>query len=116
MPRILDDLGIHVDFPVDVDDENMSEQGFQPTLPGEITRLSSALALFQVSRILSKVLNNLYPTTNSPVVPARKIESLNDDLESWLRGLPAHLRLQFVQETPSAQLVGSRSPFLVSDA
>ncbi|KAH9883285.1 fungal-specific transcription factor domain-containing protein [Xylariomycetidae sp. FL2044] len=50
-PGLDDD--IHAEYPSDTDDEYVTEKGFQPTLPGEFTRLSSALALFRVSRILA---------------------------------------------------------------
>ncbi|KAL8754865.1 MAG: hypothetical protein Q9184_004984 [Pyrenodesmia sp. 2 TL-2023] len=112
LPKHLKEDDIHTEFPVDIDDENVSERGFQPTLPGESTRLSSALALFRGSRILAKVLDEMYPTSLSYDLSLQRIEALNDELDVWLSSLPAHLRLQFVQDKPSTNVVGSRSPFL----
>lgn len=105
---------IHAEYPADVDDENVSERGFQSTLPGESTRLSNALALFRVTRILSKVLDENYPAASSHEISLQTIGFLSDELEAWQSSLPSHLRLQFVQDKPSTNVVGSRSPLLVS--
>ncbi|KAL8827748.1 MAG: hypothetical protein Q9191_003000 [Dirinaria sp. TL-2023a] len=112
LPKLLNDSDIHAEYPADVDDENVSERGFQSTLPGESTRLSNALALFRISRILSKVLVEIYPAASSHDLSLQKIGGLSDELDSWQNGLPSHLRLQFVQGKPSANIVGSRSLLL----
>jgi hypothetical protein len=59
LPKNIKDDDVYCEYPVDADDEYVTERGFQPTLPGESTKLSSALALFKASRILSKVLERL---------------------------------------------------------
>ncbi|CAO1597666.1 DNA-binding transcription factor cat8 [Xanthoria calcicola] len=112
IPKTLQEEDIHTEYPVDIDDENVSERGFQPTLPGESTRLASALALFRGSRILAKVLEELYPASTSDDLSIQKIGSLNEELNAWLSSLPSHLRLQFAQDKPSTKIIGSRSPFL----
>ncbi|KAL8959326.1 MAG: hypothetical protein Q9193_003793 [Seirophora villosa] len=112
LPKLLKEDDIYTEYPVDVDDENVSDGGFQPTLPGESTRLSSALALFRGSRILGKVLDELYPASLTYELSLQRIGALNDELDTWLGSLPPHLRLQFVQDKPSTKVIGSRSPFL----
>ena len=114
LPKLLKEADIHAEYPADVDDENVMESGFQPTLPGEPTRLSSALALFRAARIMSKVLDEVYPAALSHEISLQKLDTLNDELDMWLKDLPAHLRLQFAQDKPSTNLCGSRSPILVS--
>lgn len=113
LPMLLTEDDIDAEYPVDIDDENVSEGGFQPTLPGESTRLSSALALFRGSRILSRVLDQLYPASLAYELSLQRIGILNDELDMWLSDLPSHLRLQFVQDKPSTKVIGSQSPFLV---
>lgn len=110
---MLNESDIHAEYPADVDDENVSERGFQSTLPGESTRVSSALALFRVARIMSKVLDENYPAASSHDLSLQKLVALNDELEIWLGSLAPQLRLQFVQDKPSTNVVGSRSPLLV---
>ena len=113
LPRLLNDSDIHAEYPADVDDENVSERGFQSTLPGESTRLCNALALFRASRILSKVLEENYPAASSHDLSLQRIGSLNEELDCWQNSLPPQLRLHFVQDKPSTDVVGSRAPLLV---
>ena len=114
LPRLLNDSDIHAEYPADIDDENISERGFQATLPGESTRLCNALALFRASRILSKVLDENYPAALSHDLSLQTIGTLNEELDAWQNSLPPQLRLQFVQDKPSTNVVGSRAPLLVS--
>lgn len=97
---------------MDADDEYVTEQGFQPTLPGEFTKLSSALALFRAARILSKVLEEVFPAMASYELSFQKLTALMDELEAWHSSLAPHLRLQFVQDKPSTGTISSRSPLL----
>jgi hypothetical protein len=114
LPRLLKDEDVHCEYPVDADDEYVTEKGFLPTLPGEFTKLSSALALFKASRVLAKVLTENYPASAAYDISLRKLMALSDDLDDWLKNLPSHLRLQFVQDKPSTHVISSRSPLLVS--
>lgn len=107
---------MHCEYPVDADDEYVTEKGFLPTLPGESTKLSSALALFRLSRILSKVLTDLYPAAAMHEISFRAISSLSDDLEEWTTNLAPHLKLTFQQDKPSTNVTSSRSPILVGYA
>lgn len=104
---------VHCEYPVDADDEYVTEKGFLPTLPGEFTKLSSALALFKASRILAKVLRENYPASTSHDISFRTVSALSDELDTWSSSLPPHLRLQFVQDKPSTNVISSRSPLLV---
>ncbi|KAL8688758.1 MAG: hypothetical protein Q9224_004805, partial [Gallowayella concinna] len=112
LPKLLKEEDVHTEYPVNIDDENVSERGFQPTLPGESTRLASALALFRGSRVLARVLDGLYPASRSYDLSLQKIGAFNNELDIWLNSLPPHLRLQFAQDKPSTKIIGSRSPFL----
>jgi hypothetical protein len=104
---------VHCEYPVDADDEYVTEKGFLPTLPGESTKLSSALALFRLSRILSKVLHDLYPTAATHEISFRTVASLADELEDWSSNLAPHLKLTFAHDKPSTNVTSSRSPILV---
>lgn len=105
---------MYCEYPVDADDEYVTEKGFLPTLPGESTKLSSALALFRMTRILSKVLTELYPASASHEISLRTVASLADELEDWQSNLAPHLKLTFAQDKPSTHVTSSRSPVLVS--
>ena len=112
LPKHIKDADVHCEFPTDADDEYVTERGFQPTLPGESTKLSSALALFRAARILSKVLEEIFPAKASYDLSLKKLSELSDEIDSWSSSLPPHLRLQFAQDKPSTGTVNSRSPLL----
>lgn len=113
LPKLLRDDDIHTEYPTDTDDEYVTEKGFQPTLPGEFTRVSAALALFRVSRILAKVLETNYPAAATHELSLQQMGSLEAELVEWRDALPKHLTLTFRQEKPSTDVTGSRSPLLV---
>lgn len=114
LPKLLRDDDVQAEYPSDTDDEYITERGFQPTLPGEYTRLSSALALFRATRVLSRVLEDVYPASTGHELSLHKMAGLERDLDAWYAELPAHLRLNFVQDKPSTDVTGSRSPLLAS--
>lgn len=113
LPKLINESHIHVEYPLDVEDENLSEHGCHSTPSGEPTRFSSALALFRVARILSKVLDEVYSAQGSHELSLERTNALNEELGVWLQSLAPQHRLKFVQEKPSTDIVGSRSPLLV---
>ncbi|KIL96174.1 transcriptional activator protein acu-15 [Fusarium avenaceum] len=112
LPKLLKEDDIQTEYPCDTDDEYITEKGFQPTLPGEYTRLSNALALFRATRILAKVLEKNYPAASSYEISLQQMGALESELDDWYDQLPPHLRLSFVQDKPSTEMTGSRSPLL----
>jgi hypothetical protein len=114
LPKLLKDEDVETEEPADVDDENVNERGFQATLPGESTKLSSALALFRAARVLSKVLTDLYPAASTYELSLQKVGALSNELDTWRSNLAPHLRLEFAQDKPSANVISSRCPLLVS--
>ncbi|ORY63028.1 fungal-specific transcription factor domain-containing protein [Pseudomassariella vexata] len=112
LPKALKEEDIHAEYPSDCDDEYVTEKGFQPTLPGEYTKLSSALALFRASRILAKVLEKNYPAATSHDLSLQQISALDTELSDWCDTLSTHLKLTFAQDKPSTDVTGSRSPLL----
>ncbi|KAF4555948.1 Fungal specific transcription factor domain-containing protein 41 [Elsinoe fawcettii] len=112
LPKQIRDDEVFCEYPVDADDEYITEKGFQPLLPGESTRVSSALALFRAARILSKVLEQLYPALPSYELSMKKLAELSEELDQWQASLAPHLRLPFAQDKPTVGTVSSRSPLL----
>jgi len=114
LPKLLKEEDVQAEYPSDTDDEYVTEKGFQPSLPGEFTKISNALALFRASRILSKVLDQIYPAAAAHDLSLQSLASLENELSEWLEKLPSHLKLTFRQEKPSTDVTGSRSAILVS--
>jgi hypothetical protein len=113
LPQLLRDSDIETEYPVAIDDEYVEEKGYLPTLPGESSKISSALALFRASRILSKILQKLYPANPSQDLSLQDMFTLEAELDEWSEKLPQHLKLTFVQDKPSTDVTGSRSALLV---
>jgi hypothetical protein len=111
-PVMLRERDITTEYPSDVDDENLSTQGFSPALPGEVTKVSSALALFKASRILAKTLEDLYSSKASYQISINKLYAYSDELDQWSEELPEHLRLRFSNDKPATNVVSCRSPLL----
>lgn len=111
---MLSESDISTEYPADVDDENVTETGFVPTIPEDPTRMSSALALFSVSRILHRVLEDLYPSPTGYEISLSTVHSLAEELDEWLKKLPAHLQLTFLLDKPDASVASGRSILLVS--
>jgi hypothetical protein len=105
---------VQAEYPSDTDDEYITEKGFQPTLPGEYTRLSSALALFRGTRILARILEKNYPAVANHELSLQQMAGFEAELDAWYDELPAHLQLNFSQDKPSTDITSSRSPVLVS--
>lgn len=112
LPKLIREEDVHCEYPVDADDEYVTEKGFLPTLPGESTKLSSALALFRLSRILARTLSELYPTSSMHDIAFRTVASLTDELDDWQNNLAPHLKLIFAQDKPSTNVTSSRAPIL----
>ncbi|KAI9786697.1 MAG: hypothetical protein M1816_007838 [Peltula sp. TS41687] len=113
LPRLLKDNDIETEYPSDVDDEYITEEGFQPPPAGESTKLSAALALFRASRILSKVLEKMYPPGATSYEISRQDQyGLETELQNWCKSLAPHLTLHFAQGKPAQGIVSSNSPIL----
>ncbi|PYH48370.1 C6 transcription factor FacB/Cat8 [Aspergillus saccharolyticus JOP 1030-1] len=112
LPVVIREQDIRTEYPEDIDDENVTETGFLPTLPGETTRISSSIALFAASRLLNKALEDVYPSDGDYDISLSKMRLVAEQLDAWVKSLPAHLRLEFTQDKPSTNVTSSRSPLL----
>ncbi|KAG9725044.1 hypothetical protein KCU59_g15395, partial [Aureobasidium melanogenum] len=112
LPKQLKDDDVHCEEPHDADEEYVDENGFKAPCPGEYTRVSSALALFRAARILSRVLEEIYPARSSYDLSLQKLSVLSEELDAWHNALAPHLRLPFANDKPTTGTVSSRSPLL----
>jgi hypothetical protein len=110
---MLRESDISTEYPEDIDDENITDQGFSPALPGELTKISSALALFKICRILSRALDQLLPSSASYRFSVNNLHSISDELDHWVQSIPQHLRMKFLNDKPSTGVISDRSPLLV---
>lgn len=111
-PSLLRESDIGTEDPDDVDDENLTEQRFSPCVPGELSKVPSALALFKICRILSRALDQLLPSSASYEFSINNLKSISDELDHWWQSTPTHLRMKFSNDRPSTEVISDRSPFL----
>ncbi|KAI2023607.1 DNA-binding transcription factor cat8 [Ophidiomyces ophidiicola] len=112
LPVLMAESDICTEYPADIDDEHMTDPNFVPNPSTDATDMSSALALFSVSHILGKVLDELYASPAGCEISLSTMHALAEELDDWLKKLPPHLRLEFVQDKPSPAPTNSRSPIL----
>jgi hypothetical protein len=120
LPQLLDDRQIDTEFPADLyslvecansrDDEYVTEMGFLPAPPGNFSTMSAAIALFRCSKILSRVLCEIYSPQR---VAISTIHIVEKDLTDWRNGLPGYLRADVAYCIPSSTSVHSHAPMLL---
>ncbi|ERF76908.1 hypothetical protein EPUS_02619 [Endocarpon pusillum Z07020] len=111
-PTLIRELEVSTEYPSDVDDGNLIEQGFLPGLSGELTKITSALAFFKICRILSRALDQLVPASVAYWLSISDMKSISDELDQWLKCIPTHLRMKFLNDEPSTGVITDRSPLL----
>jgi hypothetical protein len=101
LPRFLEDEDIDQDWPVEVDDDYITENGILPMPEGSISVMAAFNAHTRIVQVLSKICKYVYPIkgTHSSdknsvtyTVSYSKIRELEQDLAQWLDELPNSLR------------------------
>ena len=101
LPRFLEDEDIDQDFPVEVDDEYITETQILPMPKGSISVMSAFNAHTRIVQVLSKICRYVYPIKGTQsggknsvtyTVKYSKIRELERDLAQWLDELPMALK------------------------
>ncbi|KAJ8117484.1 hypothetical protein OPT61_g1326 [Boeremia exigua] len=101
LPRFLEDEDIDQDFPVEVDDEYITETEILPMPEGSISVMSAFNAHTKIVQVLSKICRYVYPIKGTQsggknsvtyTVKYSKIRELEQDLAQWLDELPMALK------------------------
>jgi hypothetical protein len=101
LPQMLSDEDIDQDFPTEIDDDHITENGLQPMPPGTFALLKATNAHTRLINILRKVVRYIYPvkagdyaiqTDSRYSISHRRIRELERDLQSWMDQLPTDLR------------------------
>jgi hypothetical protein len=100
LPQTLSEEDIDQDFPLEVDDEYITEEGILP-MPEGTTPLTTVFnAHSRLVELLIKIVRNVYPIRAKDVksnmdrsytVPFSVIRDIENDLENWKSNLPAGL-------------------------
>lgn len=101
LPRFLEDEDIDQEFPVEVDDEYITETEVLQMPEGSITVMSAFNAHTRIVQVLSKICRYVYPIKGTQsgsknsvtyTVKYSKIRELEQDLAQWLDELPMALK------------------------
>ncbi len=103
LPKSLSDKDIDQEYPVEVDDEYITDQGILPMPEGKISLTTGANAQNDLVKVLTKVIKYIYPIkgfektrdgqdTRSYVVSYARVREIEQDLQHWMDSLPDHLR------------------------
>ncbi|XPT04236.1 Gypsy retrotransposon integrase-like protein 1 [Ascochyta lentis] len=101
LPRFLEDENIDQDFPIEVDDDYITETKVLPMPEGSISVMSAFNAHTRIVQVLSKICRYVYPIKGTQsggknsvtyTVKYSKIRELEQDLAQWLDELPMALK------------------------
>src|SRR5579862_8073825 len=84
--------------------------GFLPTPPGNFSMMSAAIANFRLSKILSRLLSELYTPQKVSLATIRSVET---ELNDWRSGLPTYLRVDLPNCIPSSTNFHSHASMLL---
>lgn len=97
LPIFLSDEDADQDWPIEVDDEYITETSIHQTLEGNTSVLAASNQHTKIIQICAKICKYLYPikdsrssitTATNDIVSYSKIIELEADLQDWLRKLP----------------------------
>jgi hypothetical protein len=101
LPRFLEDEDIDQEWPAEVDDDYITENGILPMPEGSISVMSAFNAHTRIVQVLSKICKVVYPIKGTQsgstgsvtyTVSYSKIRELEQDLSRWLDELPSALK------------------------
>ena len=102
LPQTLSDDDIDQDFPTEVDDEFITEDGILATPAGHTSLIAAANHDFRLTEIVTKILRSVYPIkgfqdsdqepSRGYKVSYRVIRDIEDDLQNWMESIPLIFR------------------------
>lgn len=101
LPIFLKDEDVDQDWPIEVDDEYITETEIRPMPEGKISILAAANAHTKLVQIIEKICKYVYPIKGTQSggknsvtysVSYSKIREIEQDLQQWLDQLPMALK------------------------
>lgn len=100
LPQTLSDEDIDQEYPIEVDDEYITEHGITPMPEGSVSLLTAFNVHTRLTTLLTKIVRGVYPIhpktgaakkDKSYTVPFSVIRDIENDLENWKNSLPEGL-------------------------
>ncbi|KAF4962288.1 hypothetical protein FSARC_9619 [Fusarium sarcochroum] len=114
-PRLFREQNVQVQYPDDTGgtgDKYVTNHKFRTTPSSEETHMSLPIALFRATRILAKLLDEIYLPSSSCEPLSARLMRLGEELHTWYWELPDHLQLE-PSNKPSTGAIGSCPILLV---
>ena len=99
LPQMLSDDDIDQEYPIEVDDECITEDQTLPMPVGRVSLMAGFNAHTRIVAILSKTVKYIYPIkgkkagkSDSYIVSHAKIREIERDLQAWMENLPECFR------------------------
>lgn len=100
LPQMLSEEDIDQEFPAEVHDEYITQEGIQPMPPGTFSLIKATNAHTKLTFIFRQVVRYIYPIKNPATSPMTgnytishgRIRELERDLQIWMDELPVELR------------------------
>jgi len=112
LPKHIKEEDVHCEYPIDLGDASLAQANGELPSSEDPPQIAAAIALFDVSRVLSKVVEEVFPTKPMYELSLRKLTELSNELDAWYNSLPPYLRQQISFEKPPMASLGSQSPIL----
>ncbi len=92
LPRSIATEDIDQDLPMELDDENITQEGYLPQEPGKLSSSAIANSHTKLILVLNKIVKNLYPiNSNLRLISHEKVSEMELELRGWLSSLPKEL-------------------------
>ncbi|KAF3910335.1 hypothetical protein ABW21_db0208780 [Orbilia brochopaga] len=101
LPRMIHDEDIDSDFPIEVDDQQITKEGIAAGALGQPNSTSAANSHTKLVQILGKVIKKIYPVKVQPSTCGKRagymisyavVREIEQDLLRWQEELPSYLR------------------------
>ncbi|KAA8911893.1 hypothetical protein TRICI_003686 [Trichomonascus ciferrii] len=94
LPRSIDDEDFDQELPMEIDDENITEDGYYPQKEGKLSSAEISNAHTKLMTILGHIMTNIYPVkpSSSTTSTYAKVEELEAEISNWYQEVPQYLK------------------------
>ncbi|CAN6675065.1 activator of stress genes 1 [Trichomonascus vanleenenianus] len=92
LPRGIDEADFDQDLPVDIDDENVTEDGYFDQQPGKLSSVGISNAHTMLMNILDHIMKRIYPVRQTNESMFSRVEEIENEIRAWHEKLPEALK------------------------
>uniref|UniRef100_A0A060SZM7 ARAD1C01848p n=1 Tax=Blastobotrys adeninivorans TaxID=409370 RepID=A0A060SZM7_BLAAD len=94
LPRGISDNDFDQEMPAEIDDENITEDGYYPQKDGKLSSSAISNSHTRLMTILGHIISEIYPVKriNTPTAFYEKIDKLEAEITEWYDSVPTYMR------------------------